>query len=50
MPNRELLSYMDAANKLEQSNEPEKEGLSGEAAIVAMMNDPAIRKSDGYTR
>lgn len=42
MPNRELLSYIDAANKME--TEPEKkEGLSGEDALNAMRLDPAIK-------
>jgi hypothetical protein len=43
MPNRTLLSYINAANVLEKMSEPKKEGLTGQAAIDAMKNDPAIR-------
>jgi hypothetical protein len=45
MPNRTLLSYMNAANTLSEMSEPEPEGLTGDAAIEAMKNDPAFRKT-----
>ena len=49
MPPRELYGYIRAANIL-SGEEPEKEGLHGEDAINALMNDPAIKVKDGDTR
>ena len=43
MPNRTLLSYINAANVLEKMANPKEKGLTGQAAIDAMKNDPAIR-------
>jgi hypothetical protein len=49
MPNRELLSYIDAANKLEGES-PKEKGLEGQDAINAMKYDPAIRIKDANIR
>lgn len=43
MSNRELLGYINAANHMESMNEPKESGLSGQKAIDAAQNDPAIR-------
>ena len=43
MPPRELEGYIKAANTIAKESEPEKQGVSGEAALEAMKFDPAIK-------
>ncbi len=42
MPNRELMGYINAINNMEESSE-DKPGLTGDAMIEQMKNDPAIK-------
>lgn len=43
MSNRELLGYINAANTIESANEQQPLGLTGQDAINAAQNDPAIK-------